>query len=310
VSPPEFEAGIFVSEGQYTSIKGFWVIENHVYGRAVQLKTQVRRYIKKTEENGQVILLCVALVSLLSCVSCRKSEVDNMAADSADPKAAAERVSEADQLYRGREDLAKVRQAVNLMRQARMLDSSSFDAAWKLAQVNYYLGDHTTDDRERDTAFEEGMKAGKAAVNLQPNKPEGHFWLGANYGGSAEHSTIPSLTSVEDIQREMGAVLKIEEGFQSGSAYLVLGQLYLKAPRIVGGNYQKAVENLEKGLKFGATNGLLRLRLAEAYHAVSRDADARKQVDELLASTPDPNYLPEQKEAVEEAKRLLAKLGS
>lgn len=233
-----------------------------------------------------------------------------MAADSADPKAAAERVSEADQLYRGREDLAKVRQAVNLMRQARMLDSSSFDAAWKLAQVNYYLGDHTTDDRERDTAFEEGMKAGKAAVNLQPNKPEGHFWLGANYGGSAEHSTIPSLTSVEDIQREMGAVLKIEEGFQSGSAYLVLGQLYLKAPRIVGGNYQKAVENLEKGLKFGATNGLLRLRLAEAYHAVSRDADARKQVDELLASTPDPNYLPEQKEAVEEAKRLLAKLGS
>ena len=66
----------------------------------------------------------------------------------------------------------------------------------------------------------------------------------------------------------------------------------------------------EKGLQFGANNGLLRLRLAEAYHAISRDADARKQIDQLFTLTPHPDYLPEQKEALEKAKLLLGKLGS
>ena len=50
--------------------------------------------------------------------------------------------------------------------------------------------------------------AGKAAVQLQPNKPEGHFWLGANYGGTAAHSTLANLSSFQDIKGEMEAVLK------------------------------------------------------------------------------------------------------
>jgi hypothetical protein len=225
-----------------------------------------------------------------------------------DPKAAAEKLSAADKLYPLREDLEKIRQAVVLVRQARSSDYGSFEAAWKLAKFDYYLGEHTIDDREQDEVFREGVEAGKAAVKLQPEKPEGHFWLGANYGGSAEHSTLAGLSSVQDIQTEMTAVLKLDEGFQSGSAYLVLGQLYLKAPRMLGGDSQKAVENLEKGLRFGANNGFLRLRLAEAYHSVNRDADARKQIEALLTLTPDPNYVPEQKEAVEKAKKLVEQL--
>ena len=61
-------------------------------------------------------------------------------------------------------------------------------------------------------------------------------------------------------------MIKLDEGFLAGSAYLGLGQLYLQAPRMLGGDRQKAVEYLEKGLRFGKDNALLRLRLAEAYH--------------------------------------------
>ena len=63
---------------------------------------------------------------------------------------------------------------------------------------------------------------------------------------------------------EMSAVLKLDEGFQNGSAYLGLGQLYLQAPRMLGGDKQKAIDYLEKGLRFGKDNALLHLRLAEA----------------------------------------------
>ena len=195
-----------------------------------------------------------------------------------------------------------------MLRQARTADYSSYEAAWKLARISYYLGAHTDDEREREQAFREGIEAGKAAVQLGSEKPEGHFWLGANYGGAAEHSTLAGLSNIEDIRREMEAVLKIDEQFQGGAAYLGLGQLYLEAPKLFGGDHQKAIEYLEKGLKVGSNNALLRLRLAEAYHEVHRDAEARKQIDVVLKMTPNPDFLPEYKEAVEGAKKLLEKI--
>jgi predicted Zn-dependent protease len=75
----------------------------------------------------------------------------------------------------------------------------------------------------------------------------------------------------------------------------------------MGGDPKKAVEYMEKGLKLGETNVLLRLRLAEAYLAVDRKADARKQLDFILNVTPDPNYMPEHKKAQAEARKLLDK---
>ena len=221
---------------------------------------------------------------------------------------AAELIAQADKLYAEREDLARLRVGITALRRALTLEPGNYDAAWRLAKFDYYLGAHTTDESERDRAFRDGAAGGKRAVELQANKPEGHFWLGANYGGSAQHSTLAGLTSVDDIIGEMETVLRLEEGYQSGSAYMVLGQVYLNAPKMLGGDKQKAVEVLEKGLRFGENNALLRLRLAEAYSAVNRNDDARKQLDALSNIKPSADYMPEYKEALAEAEKLRRKI--
>jgi tetratricopeptide (TPR) repeat protein len=262
--------------------------------------------LRKLQSLAVVLSLQMAVIAGLSCRN-KPSEAEKNLGQS-DKTDATAKIAEADQLYSQREDLSKLRLGVALLRQARTADYGSYEAAWKLARTSYYLGAHTQDERERDEAFREGTEAGKTAVQLDSEKPEGHFWLGANYGGSAEHSTLAGLSNIEDIRREMEAVLRIDEQFQSGSAYLVLGQLYLEAPRFFGGDYRKALEYLEKGLRFGGNNALLRFRLAEAYHEANRDAEARKQIDVLLKMTPDPDYVPEHKEAVEKAKKLLEKI--
>ena len=59
-------------------------------------------------------------------------------------------------------------------------------------------------------------------------------------------------------------------------------RLYLKAPRILGGDVSKAIEYLEKGLKFGPNNALMRLRLAEAYAEANRNDDAQKRTRNAL----------------------------
>ncbi|MCA1593588.1 MAG: TRAP transporter TatT component family protein [Acidobacteria bacterium] len=221
----------------------------------------------------------------------------------------AELLAQADRLYAQRETFDRAREAVSVLRHARTVDYSNYETEWKLAKFNYYLGTYGTDEAARGEAFREGMEAGEAAVKIEPNKPEGHFWLGANMGGRAElEGALAGLSFVGDIRREMETVIKLDEGFEGGSAYMALGQLDLELPSMLGGDNKRAVEELEKGLRFGENNVLLRLRLAEAYLSVKRRDDARQQLNAMLKMKSNPDYIPEQQSALAKARRLLEKL--
>jgi tetratricopeptide (TPR) repeat protein len=255
---------------------------------------------------GKLALLFLVTTIAAVGISCRNAT--SVVEERAAVRPAAEAIAEAEQFYAGRADLVKVRQGLVVLRQAQAPDQGNYEFAWRLAKFNYYLGAHTPDSAERDKAFHDGIEAGKLAVKLQDGKPDGHFWLGANYGGSAKASMLSGLTEFDDIKREMETVLKLDEGYQSGSAYMVLGQLYLEAPRFLGGDTQKAIQNLEKGLRFGPDNALLRARLAEAYAEANRNEDARKQIDALLVMKAAPGFEPEHDEALAEVKKLQEKL--
>jgi Tfp pilus assembly protein PilF len=240
---------------------------------------------------------------LLLTTSCNSTSTDE--STQTDTTSSAQDIASADQLYSKRDDLLQLRRGIVSLRQALTKDPGNYEAAWKLSKFNYYLATHTDDTKERNDAFRAGIDAGKTAVQLQNDKPDGHFWLGANYGGAAEHSTIQGLATVKDIRNEMETVLRLDQGYQNGSAYMVLGLVYLNAPNIVGGDPKKAVEEMEKGLPFGEPNAFLHLHLAQAYTKVGREEDARREIKKILAMNPDPGYLPEYKEASTDAQKLL-----
>ena len=221
---------------------------------------------------------------------------------------AGDAIAQADQLFGGRADLVKVRQGVIALRQAQAEDQGNYELAWRLAKFNYYLGDHSPDTGERDKAYHDGIEAGKLAVKLQDGKPDGHFWLGANYGGSAKASMLSGLSEFDDIKREMETVIKLDAHYQDASAYMALGQLYLEAPGIMGGDTQKAIQYLENGLKLAPDNALMRAQLVAAYVQAHRNDDARKQIDALLAMKPAAGDEPEYNEAVAEVKKLQEKV--
>lgn len=267
--------------------------------------------LKKSQQKLRFVLIGCAFFSIaFSGFACDNGAPETGATMGGgnDAKMAADRIAEAEPLWEGRADLQKARVCVAALRQARTADYGNYEAAWKLARASFYVGDHTDDDDERDDMFREGTEAGKAAVLLEPNKPEGHFWLGANYGGTAAHSTIANLSSFQDIKGEMEAVLKIDEAYQGYSVYLGLGRLYLQAPRPFGGSTAKAIEYLEKGIKLNPQHSLMRYHLAQAYESENRDAEAKKQLETLMATQPDPKYMAEHNTAVERAKKLLDKM--
>lgn len=268
--------------------------------------------LRKNREIWRSAIFVSALISVgLGGLACHRGASDTMSSTgSADAKMAADKIAEAEPLYEGREDMTKARLAVTTLRQAHAADYGNYEAAWKLSRAAFYVADRTDNESERDNMFREGTDAGKAAVALQPNKPDGHFWLGANYGGTAAHSTLSNLSSFTDIKTEMEAVLKLDEGYQGYSAYIGLGRLYLSAPRVLGGDVSKAIEYLEKGVKLNPNNTVMRYYLAEAYEIANRDADAKKQIETIMTITPDPKYTAEHKDAVAKAKKLQEKIAA
>jgi tetratricopeptide (TPR) repeat protein len=256
------------------------------------------------------VLLAGVLATVFVAIGCHKeAAVAPNAVDSGDEKIAMQKIAEADKLYEAREDIVRARVAVATLRQAVTADYGNYEAAWKLSRASFYVGDHTDNDDEAEEMFKTGIEAGKAAVKLQPDKPEGHFWLGANYGGDAQRSTLAGLATVQDIKTEMETVIKMDEKFQGGSAYLGLGRLYLKAPKVLGGDRAKAIDYLKKGLSITPNNSLMKYYLAEAYDAENRDAEAKKLIDEILTMQPDPQYVAEHKDAVAKANKLKQKMG-
>lgn len=252
------------------------------------------------------IIGAISISVLLLTISCHESPPEGSV--STRSTSAAEDLADADQLYAQRTDLMQLRRGIVSLRQALTKEPGNYDAAWRLSKFNYYLAMHSDDSAERDSAFKDGIAAGKTAMELQNEKPDGHFWLGANYGGAAQHSTIQGLATVSDIRTEMETVLRLDAGYQDGSVYMVLGLVYLNAPRIVGGDPKKAVEEMEKGLRYGEPNAFLHLHLAEAYKKVGRNDDARSELKKILSMPPDPNYLPEYKEASNNAQKLLEQI--
>ncbi len=263
--------------------------------------------IEKSPRYPNAVLMIFALVCSIFIAACSApSESAPTAATTANSKPNPELLQQADQSYLDRADLARAREGLETLRRARAVDLGNYEVTWRTARLNYTLGDRTTDKAEKEKAFKDGIEAGETAVKVKPDGVEGHFWLGANQGGYAQtRGPLYGLSAAEGLRKEMETVLKLDEGFQGGSAFMVLGRLDLELPTMLGGDPKRAVETLERGMKYGDQNSLLRVRLAEAYVRVKSMNEAREQINFILNMKPHPDFLPEHQESVTKARELL-----
>lgn len=247
-----------------------------------------------------LITIALAVTLFTGCVSKVESEPETR-----ESAPIADLLKQAEENFDQREDVDKLRQAVNLMRRARSADEKNFEAAWKLAKYSYFLGKATKDDKESEQIFAVGTNAGRVASRLEPNRPEGHFWLGAAYGGEAERFPFTKgLPNLEKIKESMNKVIEIDPKFQGATAFDALATLELKTSSL-GGKPEKAVEFLKKGLELNPDNFLSRLNLAEAFLALDKDAEAKEQLNYIFKIKPKPETLPEYKEVEGKARKML-----
>jgi tetratricopeptide (TPR) repeat protein len=216
--------------------------------------------------------------------------------------------ADADALYRARADVESARRAADMWTGRLRANPSDFEAAWKLARADYWLGGHAA-QRDRKSYLEAGIAAGRAAVSAQPSRPEGHFWIAANMGALAESFGLrQGLKYRGDIRDELMTVLKLDAGFQQGSADRALGRWYFKVPGLFGGSKKKSEEHLRRSLTYNQNSIASRYFLAETLLEMDRKAEAISELERVAALPPDPEWEPEDKEFKAQAQRLLTTL--
>lgn len=202
----------------------------------------------------------------------------------------------ADDFYLGRGNLANVDQALQLLRQQVAEHSDDYDAWWRISRAQNFLGrvNDGHDDRTALHDFEAGADSGRRAVRLRPNRPEGHFWLGANLGLiGEEEGLLRGLRLVDPVRTEMETVMRLDPDYEQSGAQRILARLYYRAPFFKGGDKQRSIQLLQDCLKRYPSDSFALLYLADDYLSVGRRAEARRIFERILDLCPDPLYGPE-----------------
>ncbi len=215
---------------------------------------------------------------------------------------------EADYLFTYGESAERDKQSLAVVERALAADGGNYQWLWRAARVYYYVGDAAAKN-EKLGYFQKGMKVGERAIAVQPNAVEGHFWLAANYGGYSEQKgALKALQMVKKIRSEMETVLRLNDRYQDGGAYLALGEMDRQLPRIVGGNMKRAINRLEQGVKIAPHNLEMMLALGQTYQEEGRKEDARRLYQEIINRRINPSRAKSETHVQEKARRLLGKL--
>lgn len=256
--------------------------------------------------NGAHSRLPWRLVALASVIIAWLAPVPAAAA-SLTTRALSDRVRHADDYYLGRQNPENAWHALQLLRDAVAENPHDYEAWWRLSKVACYLARHTLKP-ERTRLLEEAVAAGKRAVALAPQRVEGHFWLGANYGLTAEERNfVKALMLVDSIRREMEMVVRLDPDYEQAAGLRILARLDYRAPFFKGGDKRRSMDRLEKCLARYPENSVTRLYLADTYLSMGLRDEARQQLESILALCPDPLYGPELAESQAEAREKLTR---
>jgi tetratricopeptide (TPR) repeat protein len=219
-------------------------------------------------------------------------------------------LSEADQLFAQRDEARNLTKAISLLNEYTARGGSKdYEAFWRLARFYYYVGDSQTVKKDKTETFQQGVQAAEKAIAINKERIEGHFWLASNSGGLAEVAGVfKSLGLTKTIRREFETAYKIDSGFDNGSVYQALGELYIQLPGLLGGDRGRGMKFLEEGVRLFPSNVDLSLTLAHYYIQKHQKAEARKLLEAALTAGDPLRSAVELEHLRSRARSMLAKL--
>ena len=216
-----------------------------------------------------------------------------------------ELIAQGDALFNEMKDMSAAKEAEALYHKAIGQMDNRYEAFWRLSRILYYIGEHTEKKKEKKSIFAQGVYYAERPIDLEPEKPDGHYWHGVNNGKYGEtRGVLKSLFLVKPIKRAMNKVIELDRSYEEGGPDRVLGRVYFKLPGFAGGSKEKSLEHLLKSKEYGPNDAVTRIYLAETYLELDEIDKARQELDYVLNLEPDSRWTV----AVEENKKVAREL--
>lgn len=152
-----------------------------------------------------------------------------------------------------------------------------------LARIAFIWGDIRAATREQKLeAYDQGREAARRAVEQDPKNAAAHFWYGTNTGRWGQtKGVLRSLFLLPTVREAIDAVLALDPTFTA--VYSLAGNVYYEVPGLLGGDLDKAEEMFRKGLALDPSFTSMRVGLARVLIKRGRLAEARRELEGVLA---------------------------
>ncbi len=250
--------------------------------------------------------ILTAVLGILFTFSCfingRAAEIDSL-------------LAAGDQAYQNFDN----RSALNLYAKAYKMDTTSYQAAWKLSRAYVDVGETIKDDDTRREAYLKGEKYARQAVQLAPDSSMGHLTLSIALGRVAlDAGAKERIKLSKEIKAEADRALEIDP--RNDIAWHVLGRWNRKlaslswvekrfANMFLGGvpkdaSMERAVECFQKAIEINPKYINHHYELGLTYEKMDKKDLAIQQYKKVLelpkTDAEDDKYKAEAKERLED----------
>ena len=221
-------------------------------------------------------------------------------------QSAEELVAQADGMLMSLADMDTAKDILAKYETAAETMGNTYDLNWKMSRILYHIGNHTADKKMQQDIFSQAIVLAEKAIALEPEKPDGHFWLAVNNGKFGESKGVmKSLGLVKPIKESLNKVIQLDRAYEEGGADRVLGRVFFKVPGIAGGDKDQSLVHLLKSLEYGPNDPMTLLYTGETYLALDQVDKAREALDKVIAMEDDGLWVNAIKQCQVDAKVVL-----
>ena len=220
--------------------------------------------------------------------------------------AASDLMRQADELYQKRATPGMAEKAIEAYQQVLAIDDTVADAYWKIARAMWWTGEQATETAKAAEIYREGIEFAKLGVAANPDSAGAHFWLAVMYGLFGEAKGImQSLHLVDPMKQELEAARRLDDRFDEGGVYRVMGRMYMKLPGFKGGDIKKAIELGRKSIEIGPNHPMNQLYLAESLLQDGQKDEAKRILQLVIDMPTQPRLAPEHPGWKADARKIL-----
>jgi tetratricopeptide (TPR) repeat protein len=152
-----------------------------------------------------------------------------------------------------------------------------------LARAWFLYGEERAKTEEaRIAAYERARDVARRATELAPRDPDAHLWYAITLGTwSQAKGLLRSALALRDLRKEVDTVLRLDP--RNIEAHIMAGSIARELPLLLGGDRKEAEQHFKTAQRLDPRLTGARVELAQLYVDMGRYAEARRELQAVLA---------------------------